>query len=50
MFTQVAIITLLIIAAAYFAMSEIALAGARPVRLTRMAEKESAGSRAPSWL
>ncbi|MBS5491634.1 MAG: HlyC/CorC family transporter [Sutterella wadsworthensis] len=38
MLTQVVIITLLIIAAAYFAMSEIALAGSRSVRLTRMAE------------
>ena len=38
MFTQIVIITLLIIGAAYFAMSEIALAGSRRVRLTRMAE------------
>lgn len=38
MVLQVAIIALLIIGAAYFAMSEIALAGSRRLRLTRMAE------------
>lgn len=37
-FTNLTLIILLIVAAAYFAMSEIALAGSRKVRLTRMAE------------
>lgn len=39
MLTQLVLITLLIIGAAYFAMSEIALAGSRKVRLERMAEE-----------
>lgn len=38
MVVQIVIISLLIIGAAYFAMSEIALAGSRRLRLTRMAE------------
>ncbi len=39
MLTQLVLITLLIIGAAYFAMSDIALAGSRKVRLERMAEE-----------
>lgn len=39
MFFNVLMIIALLIAAAYFAMSEIALAGSRKLRLTRMAEK-----------
>lgn len=39
MLTQLVLITLLIIGAAYFAMSEIALAGSRKVRLERLAEE-----------
>lgn len=39
LFINLMIITGLLIAAAYFAMSEIALAGSRKLRLTRLAEK-----------
>lgn len=39
LFFNVLMIIALLIAAAYFAMSEIALAGSRKLRLTRMAEK-----------
>ena len=40
LFINLMIITGLLIAAAYFAMSEIALAGSRKLRLTRLAEKD----------
>ena len=39
LFINLMIITGLLIAAAYFAMSEIALAGSQKLRLTRLAEK-----------
>ena len=39
MFANILSVTGLLIAAAYFAMSEIALAGSRKLRLNRMVEK-----------